>query len=123
MTKNVCRKFKFGHCKYGVTCKYNHIKEVCKAKNCNISDCEKRHPRICKFIAFYGRCKFMTYCDYSHEKQNDVKENSDKIIKLEKKLFNFGNRKEIPSDDDRANRVEKKIDSLENKMKTPVKSL
>ena len=60
---------------------------------------------------------------YSHEKQNDVKENSDKIIELEKKLFNFGNRKEIPSDDDRANRVEKKIDSLENKLKTLVKSL
>ena len=72
MTKNVCRRCKLGHCNFG--------------DKCNIFDCEIRHPKICKYISFYGRCKFTTYCDYSHEKPNDVKENSEKINEIEKKL-------------------------------------
>ena len=123
MTKNVCRRFKLGHCKYGDKCKSTHNKLVCKDKNCNIFDCEKRHPKICKYMASYGRCKFTTYCDYSHEKQTDVKENSDKIREIENKLKNFEQIQENPTNDDLAKRVESKMEVLESNIHNLRKAL
>ena len=42
--------------------------------------CDKRHPKICKYQRDYGRCKFTEYCSFNYDKQNDVSQNSEKIV-------------------------------------------
>ena len=86
MNEKTCRYNKFGYCKYGEKCNFRHINEKCVTTNCNINDCEKRHPKICIFKRKYGQCKCTTYCRYDHEKPQDILENSDKILELEKKI-------------------------------------
>ena len=72
---------------YGETCRYRHINVTCVDKNCNVFQCEKRHPRICNFFTDFGQCKFTTFCRYKHEKKKDAFENYEKIKELEKKLM------------------------------------
>ena len=112
MKEQICRYNKFGYCKYGDKCHFRHINEKCVTKDCNISDCEKRHPKICIFIRRFGRCKFTTYCSYDHEKP---KENDEKISELEKKVENLEKfiEKIEPSDKNLAKIVDNKVEALE----------
>ena len=71
---NLCAYNKFGFCKHGKHCKKVHVDLLCEIENCEISTCEKRHPKICKFFAQYGRCKFLDYCRYKHEKPKTIKD-------------------------------------------------
>ena len=32
MKQNVCRKYKYGHCKYGDKCHFRHVKQFCDDK-------------------------------------------------------------------------------------------
>ena len=66
MNQNVCRYFKFGFCKFGDHCRNLHVEEKCDDKQCEISNCDKRHPRPCTFYRYYGRCKYSDYCKYEH---------------------------------------------------------
>ena len=43
-----------------------HVHEICVEYECDISACEKRHPRTCMYYRDYGRCKFIEYCIYKH---------------------------------------------------------
>ena len=45
MPQNVCRYYKFGYCKFGEKCRNLHIEEKCENKQCDITNCDKRHPR------------------------------------------------------------------------------
>ena len=63
----VCRHFKFGHCRYLDTCRYEHVKEVCGSTECAEESCRKRHPRPCFYYSVYKHCKFGSFCHYSHE--------------------------------------------------------
>ena len=63
---------------------------------------------MCTFNRDFGRCKFTTYCRYSHEKQNDIKENNDKIKEMETRLHAVENRKNDKNSD--------KIKNLETKL-------
>ena len=96
MTKQICRRNKYGYCKYNDKCRFRHINEKCVAKECNIFDCEKRHPKICNYIREFGRCKFTTFCRYDHEKPDSILENSEKIEKLEKKIDQMQNNEMCP---------------------------
>ena len=87
MKQNVCRKNKFGYCMYGDTCRNRHIEEICSSKNCNVFNCEKRHPKICNYFKEFERCKFTTFCRYSHRKPKEVLENDKRIQAIEDKLL------------------------------------
>ena len=112
MNKNVCRRNKYGHCKYGDKCTYLHTNEICAEKNCNVYNCERRHPQICNYQRTYGRCKFTEYCIYSHNKPGDILENINKIAILEKKIENL---QETHNRNVR-NECKKKLDNLESKI-------
>ena len=64
-----CRYYNRGFCKYTTKCKFVHPTETCKVylsgKICDKSDCEFRHPKICKWLESKGGCKRET-CDYRH---------------------------------------------------------
>ena len=85
----ICRKNKFGYCMFGDKCCFRHNIVKCVDKNCSVFKCEKRQPKICKYQRDFGRCKFTTYCSYNHDKQNDVSENGEKILAIEKRLENL----------------------------------
>ena len=88
--RNVCRYFKFGHCKYSERCRFMHIKQICEKENCEIQSCNLRHPRICKFYRDYNRCKFSEWCSFKHiENENTVatiKEILEKLESLQKTI-------------------------------------
>ena len=80
--ENICNFFKYGYCKFKMSCKNKHVTLVCNDENCNPSKCDKRHPRLCKYVSKYGRCKLGSICAYSHENHHRKNENQ----RLEKKL-------------------------------------
>ena len=67
MAATVCIHHKFGHCKYGVHCRHQHIDELCTNFPCNTNNCSKRHPKPCKYYLINGFCKFNESCSFSHE--------------------------------------------------------
>ena len=74
----LCLHNKFGHCKFRDTCRHRHVYSLCDTDNCDISSCDKRHPRICRYYLNYGRCKFDP-CSYSHAVNNVDNEKVAKI--------------------------------------------
>ena len=96
MEIKVCRRNKYGYCKYGETCHFRHEKEICIQNNCNIFDCERRHPKVCKWYLEYGRCKFSSYCKFRHtniknfeEIVNKIELNAKKLAEIDKRIVNF----------------------------------
>ena len=49
MKQNVCRKYKYGHCKYGDKCHFRHVKTICVEKNCNEFFVRKDIPKFATF--------------------------------------------------------------------------
>ena len=84
--QNVCRYFKFGHCKFGDTCTKLHVKEECE----DVITCSLRHPRDCKYYRDYSRCKFSDWCSYKHiinsNSKDQTKEILEKLNNLEKTM-------------------------------------
>ena len=74
-----------------VKCKFKHNNETCVNQNCNVYDCERRHPKICNFQRDYGFFKFTTFCKYDHRKPKDIVNNCAKIKDLEKNFENSKN--------------------------------
>ena len=79
--ETICNFFKYGYCKFKMSCKNKHVTTVCDDEKCNPIKCEKRHPRLCKYISNYGSCKLGSICAYSHDHKRK-NENE----RLEKKL-------------------------------------
>ena len=71
-SESVCPYNKYGHCKHGVTCRYQHVNQKCENSNCDVSKCVQRHPRECRFYRDYSRCKFGEYCSFEHAVKNDA---------------------------------------------------
>ena len=82
-TQNVCRYFKFGHCKFADKCRLLHVKEVCETLSCAVWSCNLRHPRACKYFQEYNRCKFSDYCSYIHKEQRKQINPVDKVSNKE----------------------------------------
>ena len=76
----ICKYNKFGYCKFGEKCRKQHIKEICFEKSCEISQCNQRHPKVCRYYRNYGRCKFSP-CAFKHEDHANYNETVDKEIK------------------------------------------
>ena len=68
-TQNVCKRNKFGYCKYGDMCRNMHVDQKCENPSCDVSMCIQRHPVRCKFYHKFNRCKFDP-CKYSHDQRN-----------------------------------------------------
>ena len=92
----ICVFNKFGFCKYGVTCRKKHEDLKCENSRCEIFDCNKRHPKECKYFREFKRCKYNEYCRYEHKISNEVNKDlvfkygklEDRILSLEKVLEN-----------------------------------
>ena len=80
---NVCRHFKFGFCKYGNTCKFQHNEAICDKSDCSVQDCPLRHPVSCRFYGDYQRCKFGSLSAYRHVNSRYVRHNAmEETVKL-----------------------------------------
>ena len=62
----VCKHFQTGYCKFGRSCKKQHVSESCLKADCNSKACLQRHPKQCKFFSQSGFCKFGDSCSYKH---------------------------------------------------------
>ena len=86
--ENVCRYNKFGFCKFKSNCKNKHIEELCEDKSCDKMNCDKRHPKPCKYFVNFGDCKLGSICAYAHNQSVHTAHNNMKIEieKLEQKV-------------------------------------
>ena len=62
-----CKFNYFGHCKFGNQCQKQHLQETCYTFPCKEDNCVKRHPRLCKFLMYFGTCKFKDACSFLHK--------------------------------------------------------
>ena len=74
-----------GYCKYGVECKFQHYKEVCKERTCRSRYCQRRHPRPCRNFFLKHYCRFGEACKFGHFYDCENCENL-KFLKVEKIL-------------------------------------
>ena len=80
-TQYVCFHNKYGYCKFKEECRRRHFDNICENNSCEISKCNSRHPKLCKYFIQYGRCKFNP-CAFLHLERNDYIENLKKENKL-----------------------------------------
>ena len=93
--ENECTYNRFGYCKFRETCRYNHTKEICEMKDCEIERCPLRHPRDCRFFNQYARCKFGSYCFFRHK---TIKTNEELELKIRSINSDFANLEKSVSD-------------------------
>ena len=63
----VCQFNQHGHCKFGSKCDKFHTIATCANFPCQQdSECNMRHPRLCKYFSAYGRCMFADKCSFLH---------------------------------------------------------
>ena len=87
--QNVCGFFKFGYCKYEEKCRKMHVNGECELVSCEIFDCIKRHPIVCRYLRDFSYCKFGAYYKFSNTNlQKTVNEDSDKKFEtMEKSMI------------------------------------
>ena len=84
MSRNsVCRFNQFGFCKFRNSCFRKHINSNCENDRCLKSDCELRHPKMCRYYSEYSYCKFGEYCKFKHQEIIETKENEIKNKDME----------------------------------------
>ena len=86
--KPICIYSKYGKCKKQ-NCKFHHPEEICCDKTCDIKYCVKKHPHDCRYFWVFNSCRNNGSCKFQHEKPDTL-----------------------------SNAHEKKIDTLENEIKT-----
>ena len=69
----VCLFNKFGHCKFQANCRKRHVETICEREDCEILNCNQRHPRECSYYRHFNRCKFGSYCSFTHKTSKDEK--------------------------------------------------
>ena len=62
----ICQFHQHGHCKFADKCIRIHTSETCDNFPCQDRECPKRHPRMCKYYAAYGRCIYAERCSFLH---------------------------------------------------------
>ena len=88
MESRICIYSKYGKCKKQ-NCKFYHPDEICCDKTCDIKYCVKKHPQDCRYFWVFNSCRNNGSCKFQHEKPDTL-----------------------------SNAHEKKIDTLENEIKT-----
>ena len=80
MTKK-CRYFNIGYCKYNKKCRFYHPEHICedylKYNGCENKECNKRHPRKCKWEGNRGGCRRHGDCDYLHFTNDNMESSED----------------------------------------------
>ena len=124
-TQYVCFHNKYGYCKFKEECRRRHVNTICENKSYEVSTCNSRHPRLCKYYIQYGRCKFNP-CAFLHFERDDSidnlkKENeviSENIRKIDKEIQEL-NDKLASSDnlDEKLSVVEVKLDQFNSMRK------
>ena len=76
-SRKKCWHFNNGFCKFKVSCRYEHPKEICQTYQCKNQSCEKRHPKACRLFRSHHQCKFGDKCAYSHDIVKDYSQNKD----------------------------------------------
>ena len=99
MEDEVCKFSKFGFCKFKKGCKRKHFSEICEnLSTCkNITECHKRHPKLCKRFKTGNDCRFNGDCAYYHTDTNEDEEKcklKEKVEILEKTVANLTNKAE-----------------------------
>ena len=115
MTQVICYKNKFGYCRYSDSCRFRHVTTVCDDGQCEIQNCEKRHPKIRRYYRDYRRCKFTIGCKYKHENPYDM------FHKLEKEIDKIKKNNPINAKEARNKLLEEKLETLEKKIETQQK--
>ena len=82
----VCKHFQTGYCKFGRSCKKQHVSESCLKADCHGKACLQRHPKQCKFFSQGGFCKFGESCSYKHTSSSSPGHLSIQIQALEAKI-------------------------------------
>ena len=118
MKQNVCRYNKYGYCKFGDKCQFRHNNALCVNKKCNVFDCEKRHPVVCKYFNNFKKCKFSN-CAYKHEAANDGNEIGEKIKKLETRMNEIENNEKTVNSET----IETKLEAFEKNYMGKVEAL
>ena len=86
-TQTVCNFNKYGFCKFRLTCRRQHVTELCDNSSCDILKCNKRHPKECRYYRDYNRCIFGEWCFFKHiEKDNDLETLKQENEALKKKI-------------------------------------
>ena len=73
-----------GFCKNGNMCLYRHHEDICEINECSELNCDKRHPRNCKYFEKYKYCKFGSYCKFRHKLCEKTIKNEEIVEKLRK---------------------------------------
>ena len=77
--KVVCKHNKTGFCKFGGNCRNRHINKTCENLDyCREFACTKRHPKMCKSLAKFGKCRFKDDCAYQHNEQMNLNKQTNK---------------------------------------------
>ena len=88
MEAKICIYSKYGKCKKQ-NCKFQHPEDICCDKTCDIKNCVKKHPNDCRYFWVFNSCRNNSSCKFQHEKPDTL-----------------------------SNAHKKKIDNLENEIKT-----
>ena len=71
-----CRYFNRGYCKYKTKCRFTHLLGLCsqylQTGKCGKSECDKRHPKSCKWDNGMNSCKRGIECMYLHVSVDQV---------------------------------------------------
>ena len=79
--QNICIFNKFGFCKFSENCRKKHNNEKCSKSSCDVSTCQLRHPKVCRYLRDYKYCKFGEWCKFHHV---EAENNSKDIIQVKK---------------------------------------
>ena len=114
----LCLRNKFGYCKFNQHCQLRHNNDNCAAVNCDIKDCDKRHPKECWWYNQFKRCKF-AFCSYKHVEKDNHKDFKLKIEVLERKIQEKDD--EMKTQMEKINEIERTL--KQNELETRVKYL
>ena len=57
-----------------------HINIICENDRCDQTQCEYRHPKLCKYFEMFRRCKFTSFCKFSHKTKDFGQEDINDIF-------------------------------------------
>ena len=117
--QNVCFFNKYGFCKFLEKCRNFHEKVVCEKSNCEIRECNLRHPRTCRYLRDFGFCKFMDWCKYSHKIVRNYE--NDNTKKFEEKLCTYED--QLKKKVDMISKLESEIEDLHLKFSEQKQSM
>ena len=78
----LCKFQNSGFCKFQTKCNFKHVLENYKVNGCDLTNCEKRHPKRCRYFYLKRFCKFKEDCQYSHG-EVDTSSEEIAVIRLE----------------------------------------